>query len=463
MNKAEEANFIVGSVNGLLNKDIKKFIKKFLPSVQEFLTSKFTNDTKGALKVRKSKRRRTKGKKHEKMEKKKSRMKKKKSKMKQKKKGKKGGALSFFGKKVKTLEDVKRKIENPDGNNPLTKADAAVIISELDTATGQLVKNMILATEPPGFEVAVECFEKVRELQMIAIQKENEIKEEDIEDMKQNVQKEFAITLITTLKGQRTLIDEHTKTVAAAYKNVQEKEKTVTDNEQWNRCLKKIGNLVFIITIMVGIAVGIYSLYKFDVMVGKWIDWLLSFKATCKPGQSSYKSVGYFSNEKELVCIEPYSWYLGFLNMLHDMISSLAGATGEATDAIKYIAYVHIFLQQFGTTITAMMVVYTKLISMLREAGEADQVALDRAKKALKESFQISSMMIDNSEKIKLQLQDTPSDGNTKTGRVVEIEPVKHLGDVDGGGNRRKRNTLRRRKVTKKARRTRRTKRTKRH
>ena len=160
-----------------------------------------------------------------------------------------------------------------------------------------------------------------------------------------------------------------------------------------------------------------------------------------------------------MVCIEPYPWYFGFLNMLNDMISSLAGATGEATDAIKNIAYVYIFVQQFGIAVSGMMLSYTKLISMLREAGEADEVAYKRAQEALDHSLRINSMMIENSGKLRLQLQDTPTDGNTRTGNVVEIEPVKHLGDVDGGGNRRKRNTLRRRKVTKKGRRTRRTRR----
>jgi hypothetical protein len=138
------------------------------------------------------------------------------------------------------------------------------------------------------------------------------------------------------------------------------------------------------------------------------------------------------------------------------MIAGLATITGEATNTIKNIAYLYVFLQQFTIFVTTSMITYTKIISMLRESGDADQAAVDRAKKALKESQQINSMMIDNSEKIKLQLEDTPSEGNTKTGRVVEIEPVKHLGDVDGGGNRRKRNTLRRRKVTKKVKRTRR-------
>ena len=208
---------------------------------------------------------------------------------------------------------------------------------------------------------------------------------------------------------------------------------------------------------MVGIAFGIHTLYKLDVMVGGVIDWLLSFKATCKPGQSSYEK-DWFGNKKELVCKES-SWW-PFVDTINDMIAGLATITGEATDTIKNIAYLYVFLQQFTIFVTSTMITYTKLISMLRESGDADQAAVDRAKKALKESQQINSMMIDNSEKIKLQLEDAPSQGNTKTGRVINIGEVPEVdGDVqevDGGGKRRNRNTLRRRKATKKVKRTRR-------
>ena len=426
MDQATEANYIISTINKLLDKNTKKIIKKLLPNIQELLSSKFIT-YKGSLKVKKK----NKGKTNKK---------------------KKGGS-PFFSKKYKTINDVRKKVLAQDPDDPLTKQDAAILIDKLDTEIGKRLKMLMESTNPPGFEDIVKpCLVNFNNLQEIALDVD---KSKDVQKKTQSINSRMKNIMVEAFEIAGDNFVQQNKEQIQASKMVEAAFKNIEDNTERNKMYKKVGNYLFYIMITVGIAVFIYTFWNTDILVSSMTDWMRTFTHICKEGQNQFKlkdgtlvadrpvakEAGWIMGSKGAedyieVCTEGSSmWGLASLfNYINNKIATLVQTGAQGVDTVKYAVYLMIFCQWIGSYVMGATTVYITIIKRLKGAGEGDA-------KELKEAIEIRDMagrsqgkLLGQIEAIKGRLTDTHEQG--RRGAALEddnnVEELEELEDVTG-------------------------------
>jgi hypothetical protein len=353
---AEEANFVLGLINKLLNPKMKKFIRISMPNVHELLSSKFLDSGKGSLKLKKKKKKMRSTKKEQKSTKKKG-----------------GAAFSFFGsKKSKTVDDVTNKIY---AGETLTNHDATILCGKIDEVAATNLMSIIISNEDiPGAKDVIQIYNRFMESQKEALA----IVEEKIYENKALVKaelKELELSKIDTrVKDMALTICEETEVpLAAVRKMVATKTKNVESAAQRNEYIKLAAHLFFAVSGMVVLVLFFQFMYKFNSLMAGIEEWFASFQYVCTTDPSwSEWARGAVGEARD--CKAKHGF--GLVNAISDMITTVAKLAGEFTAMGKCIFIIYSILQFTAVPLAWGFVGYYGILCLVRNDDKEEMAAL---------------------------------------------------------------------------------------